>query len=933
MRFSRRDFVHAGCAIAGTALVPHFMGQAKAGLHMHGVGGIGKVQVNSPLALPTLAFPFINLFKTMDRTWLAVNNTQDGYQFLGTVVGPNITETSMPTQLPTGSGAFYQTVVYVYLIPAAQNDVWVMTWDGPGGFFQLQLAISVAGINVATNNVSNNRTELTITNTGSNPDYTPLLGQLDLQGICGSTAISSISWSGGTVSVTTASPHGLHNGSTGVNISVSGVTPSGYNGYQSCAITGASTFTYALAGNPGVETVLGTMSALINNIKIFRKSQETLMNGGEVFAPDFVNLWKGWGSIRYMQWMATVNNPVVKWADRPQQSGASWYGNNLNVGAYAGAAALSNNTYTGPTAITGNPSVWTNGMTMQAVFTSLPAYKAITGITNANPASVACSGHGYSNGQVIFFDPGSTSNGVTLNNGSQPTAPTWGSGTTYNKGAIVKGSDNFIYQSQVGSNLNSNPTTYTTIPAKWLAIGNTLLNTCLNGFNFFTVTVVDANNFTIGVDSTSWGTYGTSAGGAAVAQLQAKSGSLPFKPIVSQSGTNQFILNGGGSPIFGTDRLWNLCYDADFDALMLSDGPDANGSGFWGMPVEVLCALSNKLNVSPWFCLPVMADDDYVTNWATTIKNNLNSNLVAYLELSNEVWNGGYTEFAWVTQKAKMYWGNSLPSFPSANYNFYNFSYYGWRFKSIMTNIGTVFSGQTSRINRVMAEWTPQYSSGATAVTSRDRHRAAGTGLSTLNDGGDPSPAPITFADSIAYAPYLEPPRSTGVTSADVWGWGYGNPTQQATALADLDALVRAPGDGNEFTLYDMIHTIAPGWAANAAYELAQLGLTLKIIQYEGGLGFIPAAVAMTGPNPINGVTLTQTDLLNYFIGYYESSYAAAAITDSFNSHKANGGTFPSQYSLTGQWGILGMFAAVSPNEFGTIWPYATSLQSLNHSL
>lgn len=837
------------------------MERAEAALHFHGstAAAVGKVQVNSPLNFPGGAFPFINLFKTMDRIWLAVNNTQDSYQFIGTVVGPNITETSMPTQLPTGSGVVYQTNTYLYIIDPALNDRWVITWDGPSTAGNISLGNPDSNVTSTLIFANPNRSELTLTS----GTYTP-----------------------------------------------------GTSVIQICNLQGISTG----AGNQ------------INNIKIFRKSQETLMNSGEIFAPDFVNMWKGWGTLRLMNWMAANFNPSVKWANRPLLSDSSWVGNSINAGAYAGAVNLSANTYTGLTALTGNPSVWTHGMLMQAVFTSLPAYSAITGITNANPASVACASHGFSNGQTIFFDPGSTGNGVTLNNGTSPTPPAWSGATTYGLGAVIKGSDGFIYQSQIASNLNNNPTTYTTVPAKWLALGNAKINTCISGF--YTVTVVDANNFTIGVDSTNWGTYGTSAGGAAVKQLQAKTGSLPFKPVVGLSGANPFILNGAGTPEFATFKLWSLIYDSDFDALMITNAPDAFGSGSLGWPIELLCQLANKLNVNPWFCVPHMADDDYVTNLATTIKANLNTNLVAYFEYSNEIWNGSFIQFSWVTAKAMLNWGNSLPSFTSANYNFYNFNYYGWRFKSIMTNIGTVFSGQMSRVNRVMAEWTPQFSTSVGAPTPYGKHRAVGTGLSTLRDGGDPSPAPITFADSICFAPYIEPPRIAGVTTADVWGWGFGNSGQKATALADLDALVRSVGDGNEFTLFDDINTVCPGWKAMVTFEHAQLGLNLQLIQYEGGLGFIPAQTSMTGANPFNGVTLTLTDVLNYFIGYYESTYASAAITDSFNAHKANGGILPSQYPLTGgAWGAGGMFGAIVPNEFGTIWPYATALQSLNHSL
>lgn len=70
-------------------------------------------------------------------------------------------------------------------------------------------------------------------------------------------AIQSATWSGGTVTVTTAQPHGWQVGGQ-VNALIEGMTPAGYNGYYALTITGANTFTYALASNPGAATVLGT---------------------------------------------------------------------------------------------------------------------------------------------------------------------------------------------------------------------------------------------------------------------------------------------------------------------------------------------------------------------------------------------------------------------------------------------------------------------------------------------------------------------------------------------------------------------------------------------------------------------------------------------------------------------------------------------------
>jgi len=63
-----------------------------------------------------------------------------------------------------------------------------------------------------------------------------------------------------------------------------------------------------------------------------------------------------------------------------------------------------------------------------------------------------------------------------------------------------------------------------------------------------------------------------------------------------------------------------------------------------GIPVEVMCDLANQLNADPWFCMPHLADDDYIRQFATVVKEKLKPNLKVYLEYSNEVWNGQFTQ-------------------------------------------------------------------------------------------------------------------------------------------------------------------------------------------------------------------------------------------------------------------------------------------------
>jgi len=58
-----------------------------------------------------------------------------------------------------------------------------------------------------------------------------------------------------------------------------------------------------------------------------------------------------------------------------------------------------------------------------------------------------------------------------------------------------------------------------------------------------------------------------------------------------------------------------------------------------GAPVEIMVALANQVNAHPWFSMPYKANDDYIRKFGEYVKANLNPNLKAYIEYSNEVWN------------------------------------------------------------------------------------------------------------------------------------------------------------------------------------------------------------------------------------------------------------------------------------------------------
>ncbi|WP_298610740.1 hypothetical protein [uncultured Thiothrix sp.] len=70
-----------------------------------------------------------------------------------------------------------------------------------------------------------------------------------------------------------------------------------------------------------------------------------------------------------------------------------------------------------------------------------------------------------------------------------------------------------------------------------------------------------------------------------------------------------------------------------------------------GAPLEVVVALANTLNKDVWFNLPHNATNDYVTKFATYVRDNLNSNAKIHLEYTNEPWNAIFWGSMYVRMK------------------------------------------------------------------------------------------------------------------------------------------------------------------------------------------------------------------------------------------------------------------------------------------
>lgn len=72
-----------------------------------------------------------------------------------------------------------------------------------------------------------------------------------------------------------------------------------------------------------------------------------------------------------------------------------------------------------------------------------------------------------------------------------------------------------------------------------------------------------------------------------------------------------------------------------------------------GMPLELMIDLANTRKADPWFCVPHQADDEFVREFARTVKQRLDADRKVYVEYSNEVWNGSFGQSRWAREQGQ----------------------------------------------------------------------------------------------------------------------------------------------------------------------------------------------------------------------------------------------------------------------------------------
>lgn len=204
-----------------------------------------------------------------------------------------------------------------------------------------------------------------------------------------------------------------------------------------------------------------------------------------------------------------------------------------------------------------------------------------------------------------------------------------------------------------------------------------------------------------------------------------------------------------------------------------------------GVAYEYMIELSIETGADPWFCVPHLASDDYITQMATLIANELPSNHTVYVEYSNEVWNNIFTQEQYAQGMHR------LLGLPSAS------QFFGQRSKQIFDIFSSVFASVGSSapvLHKVLA---------SQSVNTWISEQAI------LGAQGD--------FDSLAIAPYFS------AHASDVYALSTDGQSVDGVTVTDV----------LELCVTDIYNGFAD--SVSAQYQLARQSGNKTLVAYEGG--------------------------------------------------------------------------------------------------
>ncbi len=125
-----------------------------------------------------------------------------------------------------------------------------------------------------------------------------------------------------------------------------------------------------------------------------------------------------------------------------------------------------------------------------------------------------------------------------------------------------------------------------------------------------------------------------------------------------------------------------------------------------GMPVETMVDLANTINAAPWFSMPHLATNNFISNFARTVKQRLKRGQKVYIEYSNEVWNMMYPATHYAAREGLRLWPQAYPKLSSNSRKMkLALNYLGKRTKEMCGIWKQVFGGRRNDVVCVLSSY------------------------------------------------------------------------------------------------------------------------------------------------------------------------------------------------------------------------------------
>lgn len=193
-------------------------------------------------------------------------------------------------------------------------------------------------------------------------------------------------------------------------------------------------------------------------------------------------------------------------------------------------------------------------------------------------------------------------------------------------------------------------------------------------------------------------------------------------------------------------------------------------------PLETMVDLANDTGTEPWFNIPFKANETFIQEFATYVRDNLDPDLRAHFELSNEVWNWTFDQADDATAAAKDRFGEDLGDGWMQEY--------GARAAEMAETLDQVFDGSDDQLVKVISTQT-SWPGLESAVLEAPAWQALDP---------DENSAPYLSFDTYAITGYFGASLGTDEKANEVLAW-IDEGEAQARAEADADGLSGAARD------------------------------------------------------------------------------------------------------------------------------------------